>query len=46
MTATAQTSTGMDYMILTPDKQGGQSMCQHHKKSTDESSFTDGGHSS
>lgn len=46
MTAATEPSAAMDCTIVTPDKQGGESMWQHHKQSTDENGFTDGGHSS
>lgn len=46
MTAATEPSTATDCAIVTPDKQGGESMWQHHKQSTDDSGFTDGGHSS
>lgn len=46
MTAATEPSAAMDCAIVTPDKQGGESMWQHHKQSTDENGFTDGGHSS
>lgn len=46
MIANTQASTGMDCTILTSDKQGGRSMWQHHKQSTDKTRFTDGGHNS
>lgn len=39
-----QASEDANSAILTADKQGDQSVCQHHEWSTDWSSFTDGGH--
>lgn len=40
MTAATEPSAAMDCAIVTPDKQGGESMWQHHKQSTD-GSLTD-----